>query len=265
MDNPESRDTRDALTIDHYKAHYGLVDFILSTRWRTIAIDLGIYVVFAAELLNGAPSMEKLRSLTLLCPSHMGPGDGESDNSMSTVALSPQTFPALRSISLDLNYCVVVSFELPWTQLTHLAIKNCVDSLNVYLIMLEDCVSLREFHLTIGPGHDQEILSGRQPLPLTTSSQLRVLSIEESPRSLRTLEGFLDRLDLPRLWSLALLDPTKADIVSILNLVDRSQCNLRTIRLETTRNALPSRFRRALHRAMPSLRLIERTRPEYYS
>ena len=209
------------------------ISFILqsSDRWASINIFGIAFEWLFASLVGPDGTRTRWSTLHTLNVSYCSlVSDGE-------LSLPTSHFPFLRAIHIHKTYDRVLSWKLPWTQLTHLTISEDTRSLNENLQVLSQCTNLESLALIAKPYDDETSpLWTRVVVPNLSNFKLAITFADQ--RSL--LEDVLPRLVFPRLRSLELHEscvdleaPTDSSppIQLLCKIVENSECELQLLHL----------------------------------
>ncbi|RXW20701.1 hypothetical protein EST38_g5162 [Candolleomyces aberdarensis] len=264
-------DGEDALTEHHYVSRPGLIDFVKSTRgWEVVEIDLHDYPGFVQDVFHCGRNQQPLRtwtrvrSLSLFSDWRNMPPEGEDSFDCGLLRMTQQSFPMLRVVNLDLKCCSLLSWTLPWAQLTELTLGMLADLFSWYLEVLGRCSALQTFRLTVGEiqrcddGHGG---GGRR----VTVPRLRVFSIDARESYADLAKSFFDKIQLPELETLEIKDRqssyseyegSDSFFESLRGCFRRSRCSVRDFSLNVRNLKLKKETICRLLKSVPLLRSL---------
>jgi len=210
-----------------------------SDRWTSLNIWGSSYASFFALILadsNGVRTQwGSLHTLNVADSSLI-----EEDD----LILPSSCFPLLQAIELNLGWSdAVLSYNLPWSQLTQLSFQGRTDELDEHLTTLSQCINLESLTLTSEEHHEIDSTPGDK----VVVPSLRSFKLIAADCSQSLLTNVLPRLILPRLQSLEFVERfssgSDTPLHALCQIVDGSRCELQDLQVRLLERGSPHQER----------------------
>ncbi|KAF8628836.1 hypothetical protein AX17_005896 [Amanita inopinata Kibby_2008] len=187
--------------------------FELSARWRKVSLCMP-YKAFSEDRYKDPIPLPELESLVLENPHIALGGLPESMRSAKTFSVAPR----LRHLSLEKYLLPTRVFAFPWSQITHLQLKENLIEGNDYANILREATNL--VSLVAENNHFIQSLN-----TTIVSHSIKSLTVIVKT-SLGGIQPFLAPLILPNLTTLSLRfwKPPQVDINAAVRFLERSAC-----------------------------------------
>lgn len=208
----------------------GLIDIIMgSDNWRWMSIDIAECTAIFATLFSRRDPSIPLTTWTSVSCLHV---TSKGKDHLIPYSVSKEDLPALVEVHLFIKRGLLHMWELPWSQLSILSIKDFTSPLDGYVKVMGLCTRLERCTIEV-PTHVAGA-SPRVPLPCVINYSLKSLALQTGRYfpSRNIFSSFIDGLTLPNVKKLALRSlPPRGRIEippnvlpSLQSFLDRSQC-----------------------------------------